>query len=196
MSGTATLSRVVVLYESMFGATRHVAATIADQLRPFAELTLVDAADADPAELVQAAFIVAGAPTHAFGLSSETTRKEARATAERSHGDLVFEWADVSHGLRELLRALPRASKPTYFAAFSTRSAKAQRLFTGSAARRIDRDIRAAGYLPLSPPHDFLVDASHRLIDRQLLDAAEWGQHLASRLNLGRERQLGQRPPG
>ena len=193
MNETAARARVAVVYESMFGATRLVAETVADQLRPFAELTLTSSSDADVAELEQADLLVVGAPTHVFGLSSETTREDARMIAERSDDGLVFEYSSGAKGLRELLHALPRASKLAHFAAFSTRSAKAPRLFTGSAARRIDRDIRAAGYLPLAPPRDFIVDASHRLVDGQLTEAVEWGVHLAGQLNLLRQRQLGER---
>lgn len=189
--GTDLRERVVVLYESMFGATRRIAEAIAGPLRSFADVTVVTSSDLDQADLVRADLVVAGAPTHVFGLSSETTREEARRIADRSGGDLVFECADLAHGLRELLQTMPQATKLTYAAAFATRSAKAPRLFTGSAARRIDRDIRAAGYLPLLPPQDFLTDSTHHLVDGQLAEAAEWGTRLAARLNLHREGQLG-----
>lgn len=193
MSETTAGAGVIVLYESMFGATREIAETIADQIRPFAEITIVSSADADPAALAHADLLVAGGPTHVFGLSSETTREEARRVAERSDSALVYEWPDVSRGLREVLRGLPRASRLQHFAAFSTRSAQAPRLFTGSAARRIDRDLRAVGYLPLVPPRDFLIDSTHRLVKGQQTEAAGWGTDLAARLNLHRERQLGER---
>lgn len=193
MNETAAPARVIVVYESMFGATRQIAETIADQLRPFADVTIMNSANAHPEDLAHADLLVAGGPTHVFGLSSETTRDEAQKVAERSNAVLTFECPDVTRGLRELLRALPRATTPHHFAAFSTRSAKAPRLFTGSAARRIDRDIRAAGYLPLVPPHDFLIEATHRLVDGQLTEAADWGTSLAGHLNLHRERQLGER---
>ncbi|MBF4571953.1 flavodoxin domain-containing protein [Herbiconiux sp. VKM Ac-1786] len=181
---------MTIVYESMFGATRQVAETIADQLRPFADITIVNSANADPTEIMHTDLFVAGGPTHVFGLSSEATREEARKVADRSDAALVFEWPDVTRGLREMLRSLPRASRPQHFAAFSTRSAKAPRLFTGSAARRIVRDIRAAGYLPLVAPRDFLIDAGHRLVEGQLSEAADWGAQLAGHLNLLRERQL------
>ncbi|WP_368496180.1 flavodoxin domain-containing protein [Herbiconiux sp. A18JL235] len=193
MNENVARARVVVLYESMFGATRRIAEVIAEQLRPFADVVVVDAVAADLADVTRADLLVAGAPTHVFGLSSETTRHEARNIAERSKGDLVLEHTDPTRGLRELLRALPWAPRQAHVAAFSTRSMKTPRLFTGSAARRIDRDLRASGYQPLVPPRDFLVDATHRLIDGQPADAAEWGVHLASRLNLHRQGQLGRR---
>jgi hypothetical protein len=193
MNETAARTRVIVLYESMFGATRHVAETIAGRLRPVADVTIMNSVDAGPADLAQADVIVAGGPTHAFGLSSETTRAEAKKVAERSDGVLVFECPDVTRGLRELLRGLPRASRQQSFASFSTRSGKAPRLFTGSAARRIDREMRAMGYLPLLPPRDFLIDSTHRLVDGQLTDAADWGSHLAGQLDLHQESRLGER---
>lgn len=193
MNESAAKAGVMIVYESMFGATRQIAEIIADQIRPFADTTIVNSANADPAEVAHADLLVAGGPTHVFGLSSETTREEARGVAERSDSVLVYEWPDVSQGLRELLRGLPRASRLQHFAAFSTRSTKAPRLFTGSAARRIDRDLRAAGYLPLVPPRDFLIDSTHRLVEGQLSEAADWGTDLAAHFNLHRERQLGER---
>jgi len=189
MNETAAATHVVVVYESMFGATRQIAETIADQLRPFATVAVVSSARVDVTELTQADLIVAGGPTHVFGLSSSTTRAEAQRMADDA-ADLAFEWPDIGVGLREVLATIPPPSRPTGFAAFSTRTAKASRLFTGSAARGIDRGLRHAGYLPFIPPQDFLVDKTHRLIDGQLAAAADWGGQLAGRLNLHREAQL------
>ncbi|MGA1837945.1 hypothetical protein VD659_13555 [Herbiconiux sp. 11R-BC] len=179
MIDTPVPERVVVLYESMFGATRQIAEAIGEQLRPFADVAVVNCAGAGPDALAGADLVVAGGPTHVFGLSSATTREEARKIAEHSDSGLVFEWVEASHGLRELLHELPHPVHPSFFAAFSTRSSKGPRLFTGSAARRIDRELRATGYRPLAAPRDFLVDATHRLVDGQLAEAAAWGAELA-----------------
>ncbi|MFB2580465.1 hypothetical protein ACEXQD_04375 [Herbiconiux sp. P15] len=148
-----TRSAVVVLHHSVSGAISRLAETIADQFRPFADVTVADIVDADPADLAHADLIVVGVPT-------------------------------------ELLRILPRASKPAHFAAFSTRTMNAPESLTGSTAESIDHETRAAGYLPLTPPREFVIDDAGQMVDGQAAAAAEWGTLLAGRLNLHRERQL------
>lgn len=66
--------RALVVFESMHGNTREIAANIADGLRAGYEVSLAPVAKAS-AELVAGAdLLVAGAPTHLHGLPNVATR--------------------------------------------------------------------------------------------------------------------------
>ena len=79
MSTETDLSALVV-YESMFGCTRDVAAAVAAGLRiEGAAVLLVDVRDAAHIDEIGADLLVVGAPTPAFSLSSPATRQDGAA---------------------------------------------------------------------------------------------------------------------
>lgn len=169
----------VIVYESMFGNTRLIAEAIADGIRPHRTVTLVPIGQADalPAEIDT---VIAGAPTHAHGLSGPESRAEAVAWArnEQKHLHLDDGWNES--GVREwLARGATRAHR---FAAFDTR-VDMPRLFTGSAAAAIDRRLVKSGGHRLSEPMSFLVDRDSTLMHGQIDRAREWGAQLAATLN-------------
>jgi len=66
-----------VVYESMYGNTHVVAASIADGLRDTCDVTLVPVGAAWAGLVVAADLLVVGAPTHMHGLSSVGSRQSA-----------------------------------------------------------------------------------------------------------------------
>src|SRR5688500_18719952 len=105
--------KALVVYESMFGNTETVARALADGLASRMEGDVGEVGAAPGAVRGDVALLVTGGPTHAFGLSRESTRK---AAADQSQGALVSRGI----GLREWLDALaPGSAVPA--ATFDTR---------------------------------------------------------------------------
>lgn len=162
--------RALVVFESMFGNTEKVAGSIAEGLRGFMEVDVVDVATAPPAHAGDYDVILVGGPTHAFSLSTRRSRRDAWLRGARA--------GVMQHGIREWIEKLapPHAAVT---AAFDTRTRK-MRMLPGSAARTATRLLRKKGAASLLPPHTFYTVAERGpLADGQLEVAREWGAALA-----------------
>lgn len=69
--------KALVVYESIFGNTRHIAEAVADGLRQSIDTELIRAHDAGEIDFDDVRLMVVGAPTHAWSLSREHTRESA-----------------------------------------------------------------------------------------------------------------------
>jgi hypothetical protein len=170
--------RAIVVYESMFGATRTIAESIAQGLGTAATVRVIRAADADLAALDGADLLVVGGPTHAWSMPRPRTRKGAPGYVRKPGSGLVLEpGADMRPGVREWLDALPAV--PMAAAAFDTRF-KAPSLFTGRASKAIARSLTRHGAVLSLPPVSFLVDKKSHLLAAETERARAWGARLAS----------------
>jgi len=177
MNEQTSEQRAVIVYESMFGATRQVAEAIAEGLRDTIAAQVVSVDDIGEAAL-RADVVIVGAPTHGHGLSRPESRTEAARWALHDPKHLHLEPAsDV--GVREWLKSMP--TWITRHVAFDTR-ADMPRIFTGSAAAAIDRRLTKMGSLAIDEPRSFLVDKSSRLLPDELDNARAWGADLAAHL--------------
>ena len=84
------LVHALVVYESMFGNTAAIARAIADGLCSRLDVEIVEVSKA-PTRLGEIDLVVAGGPTHVFGLSRPSTRRSAgsrlrRASCRRASG--------------------------------------------------------------------------------------------------------------
>jgi hypothetical protein len=168
--------RAVIVYESMFGATRQVAEAIGEgfggpevaRIVPVQEATrdLIDAAD----------LLVVGGPTHVHGMTRPRTRDAAAAMADKPEKDLTLEPGATGLGLREWFEQLPEVYLPPA-AAFDTRLSGLS-FFTGRASRRISRLLKHHGARLIDHPRSFLV-AHDALAPGQLEAARSWGHDLA-----------------
>jgi hypothetical protein len=181
LSNDPTRPSALVVYESMFGNTRAVAQAVALGLSGAFEVTLDDCGRA-PARLPdRLALLVVGAPTHAFGLSREGTREDARrqCTPDDDPSDT---------GLREWLAGLPRtsASSPApVTAAFDTKVSHPN--LPGSAAHAAARRLHRLGYVEATGPRTFHVNGNRGPLAEGESDAAfAWGQQLAEAALLAR----------
>jgi hypothetical protein len=167
----------LVVVESMFGNTDHLARAVADGLRDAGVDTAVVDVAAAPVDLsADLDLLVLGAPTHAFSLSRPSTRADAvrqGASPERA-----------ATGMREWLSAVlpqdPRHSPVT--AVFDTRVSKVRRLpaAAGPSAARL---ARRRGLTVLGRPQAYVVaDVCGPLVDGELERAAAWGHSLAAAL--------------
>lgn len=165
----------LVVYESMFGNTQSVAEAVAEGLGESVEVVEVGSS---PVIGPYLDLLVVGGPTHAFGLTRETTRASAKQQAPNnqvvSEGNGVREWLDT---LREPIR-------PTAAAAFDTRVAPVR--VPGSAAKGIAKRLRHRGFDVVADPRTFWVTGTPGpLMEGELDRARAWGRELATCILVG-----------
>lgn len=164
------MTRVLVVYESMFGNTREIAKAVAEGLADAGTVDLVEVGSAPIPLPEDLDLLVVGAPTHAFGLSRPTTRKSA---AEQAVGEIV----STGIGLREWLDELKPGT--AMVSAFDTRVKVA--LMPGSAARRALGRLRKLGFPMLLRSESFYVQGTPGpLKDGEIDRARSWGAKLAA----------------
>ena len=170
----------LVVYESMFGNTQAIALAIGEGLRRRLDADAVEVVEVGAAPTMLPPgleLLVVGGPTHAHGMTNPKTRTDA---AGRAQGRLVSR----GNGVREWLEALAHARAGASAAAFDTRI-KGPGLLWGSAARGIDKRLRALGFRMAASPQDFLVEGPtgpmfDRLPDGELERARAWGEGLGA----------------
>ena len=163
----------LVVYESMFGATRDVAESVVAGLVGAgvpARAVEVGAAGGRLADDVT--LLVVGGPTHAFGMSRASSRDDARKQAPG--GTVVSERV----GVREWLAGLDLTGRPVPVAAFCTRVFRPR--LPGSAARAIGKELSRRGGRLVVPPQDFGVKGNEGPLEGQLDAARAWGTTLAA----------------
>jgi flavodoxin-like protein len=164
------MTRVLVVYESMFGNTRDIAKAVAEGLADAGTVDLVEVGAAPIPLPDDVDLLVVGAPTHAFGLSRPATRKSA---ADQAVGEVV----STGIGLREWLDELTPGTAAV--SAFDTRVKVA--LMPGSAARRALGRLRKLGFPMLLRSESFYVQGTPGpLKDGEIARARRWGAKLAA----------------
>lgn len=170
--------RALVVYESMFGNTHIIAEAIAAGLRDQFQVDVVSVDDATPSLLASADLLVVGGPTHAHGMTSEASRKNAVGMAEK-HPELPhLDPAATDGGLRDWFHQLP-AGEGRRAVAFDTRFHAAEML-TGAASHGIARRLRKHGYVLVDEPMSFFVDKATHLVPGEAGRATAWGASLAA----------------
>ena len=161
--------KAIVVYESLWGNTAAIARAIAEGIGP--EARALSTAEATAAVTADADLIVAGAPLHAFRLSTEKIR-DALATKKDEKAPTP---PDLSHpSMRSWLAALPKGKGKA--AAFETRF----KWSPGGAAGSIMRGLKRAGYSKASRPQKFLVKGVYGpLKNGEVERARAWGRELA-----------------
>jgi hypothetical protein len=167
--------QAIVVFESMFGATRQVAEAIADGLGGPDVATVVPVRDVTSEMLEGVDVLVVGGPTHVHGMTRPRSRQAASEMAARPDKNLHLEPGATEPGLREWLDepfGLESAA-----AAFDTRST-GPKLFTGRASRKIARSLKRHGATLVAKPHSFLI-ARDELAPGELDEARRWGTELS-----------------
>jgi hypothetical protein len=168
---------VLVVYESMFGATRRVAEALAEGASQSATVQLrrVDAVQSE--EVTAADVLVIGAPTHVHSLSRPETRRTAEEWGRDPARSLGLEAHVDAIGVREFLKSLPPTDALS--AAFDTR-ADMPEVFSGSAAHAIAKRLGRQGLRAVTSPQSFLVTKAGALLDGELEHAWHFGHGIAS----------------
>jgi flavodoxin-like protein len=172
--------KALVVYESMYGNTRHVAQAIAEGLRVSVDAHVVPIGDAAASfDVEDPQLLIVGAPTHAWGLSRRRTRESAANEIAR-RSDRRVSTLTVATGVREWLRAAKGHGCRS--AAFDTRLDR-PRLFTGSAVSAIQRGLLVAGFTLFSEPRSFRVKGTIGPLAIGELDRARaWGEEMGRNL--------------
>jgi hypothetical protein len=162
--------RALVVHESMFGNTEAVARAIGEGLTSGGVAVDVVAVRDAPTKLAGIDLLVVGGPTHAFGMSRESTRADAEAKgADPAAAEAI--------GVREWIEELEPAPD-VVVAAFDTRVRRPR--VPGSAARSLRKHLRARGFKAVDPPTDFWVDGMEGPTHPGEVDRArQWGADLA-----------------
>ena len=162
--------RSLVVYESWFGNTQHIAERIALALQEEGQVELMSVDDPVPS-LEGFDLLVVGAPTHVHGLSGKRSREAAV-----DQGGL----GEIGIGVRGFIAELPDGVRGPHVAAFDTRANKSV-LLVGSAARGIARRLRDRGYRLAAEPESFFITGTPGPLEEGELDrATEWGTMLAN----------------
>jgi hypothetical protein len=169
--------KALVVYESMFDNTRTVALAIAEGIAGHMAVEAVEVGEAPAMLPADVSLLVVGAPTHAHGM----TTPSSRADATRRAGDRVV---SRGVGLREWLDGLRPVAEPPAVAAFDTRI-KGPELLWGSAAKGATKRLRALGFRQAQPPQSFHVEGPSgppfdRIGEGEIGRARAWGAALAA----------------
>ncbi len=163
---------VLIVVESSFGNTRHLAEAIATGLTDKGRDCRIVRVDAAPLEIPRdVRLLLIGGPTHDQGMSTSGSR--ARMLAEG--GELT-----PTIGLQDWIGQLtPSTDLP--IRTFDTRSAAK---FLPSTARIAARELKRRGFLGAKTGESFLVIEGEppRIADGETERATEWGRYLAGQL--------------
>lgn len=164
----------MVVYETVWGNTEELAREIAAGIGADT-VDVVDAASAPPAIENDVDLLVVGGPTHAFSMSTASTRESARQQGATRI---------PASGIREWIERLSTPTSPVPVATFDTRVVSPR--LPGSAAKKAMRKLVALGFRPAVKPETFGVHGySGPVADGELERARQWGRTIAAALPLG-----------
>lgn len=138
--------RALIVYESLWGNTKRIAAAIADALAADGPTDVFDS-DSAPHSTRGYDLLVVGGPTQAFSLSRPATRSDAVTSHGAPHAPM--------RGIREWLGVLERPPTPTPALVFDTRVDHPR--LPGSAAKAARHDLHALGFNTSADPQTFRV---------------------------------------
>ena len=142
---------------------------------------VVPAGHVFPEVLANADLVVAGGPTHAWGMSVPGTRITAVTNA---HKPGQRTGARTRRGRPGATRMAQLGRAPAgRAAAFDTRL-QAPSAFTGQASTGIVRKLRQRGCQPVGKPQSFLVTKANQLVPGEESRARAWGEQLAAAMAL------------
>ncbi|MEW1952400.1 flavodoxin/nitric oxide synthase [Terrabacter sp. NPDC080008] len=167
---------VLIVHESLFGNTRHVAEAIAEGVREGrapASVSLVHVDDAPTTIGDDVGLLLVGGPTHVFGMTRPGTREDAQTKGATPAREGVREWIEA---------VTPRKGLPVV--TFDTRIHV--RMMPGSAAAAAAKALRHRGFDRAERGETFWVkDTAGPVVDGELERARSWGATLAGRVAHG-----------
>jgi flavodoxin len=166
--GGRAIMRALVVYESIWGNTEAIARAAAAGVGGDAEV--VAAVDAPAAIPDDVDLLIVGGPTHAFSMTTPSTRESAR-----QQGATTI----PARGIREWILELAAPSRAVRVATFDTRTVSPR--LPGSAAKKAMKRLVARGLEPAAKPETFGVHGyGGPLADGEEARAKEWGAKLAT----------------
>ncbi|MET0861457.1 MAG: hypothetical protein ABW091_10565 [Microbacterium sp.] len=175
--------RALVVYESMFGATRTIAEAMVAALEHRGLIVTLSTAASAPCSTAGFGLVVVGAPTHAHTLPQASSRTEAAEWAANPAKALTLEPSAHLIGVREWLKAVVVPEPAPHGAAFATR-VDIVRLLSGDAAVSIAKQLRARGVIDVER-ECFLVSSSSHLLEGERSRAEQWADGLPALASAG-----------
>jgi hypothetical protein len=183
--------KAAIVFETMFGTTRLLADAVAKGLAvagtgadPGVSVVLanvnrtarIGAVEPGPAglDLADVDLLIVGAPTHAHGLSTPASRREATAWPNDPNKHVTLDADAPGIGMNEWLDRVPVV--PPYFAAFDSRWSHA-RILTGAASVHLSEILVSRGSWPIVPDESFLI-SDDLLVAGEEYRAEIWGERL------------------
>jgi flavorubredoxin len=166
--------RALVVYESTYGNTRHVAEAIAEGLGRSATVDVVPVTDTGTVDLAGVDLVVVGAPTHVH--DEPHGAGDAGTTVS---DDLVLEPGVTVAGIRQWLTTLRGVNASA--ATFDTRI-EGVKVITEVASERLAEVLAESGFPAVTESMSFLVDNNARLHPGEEERARSWGEALARNL--------------
>ena len=161
--------RALVVVESIWGNTETIARAIATGIGGD-DVDVVSAVDAPAALAEDVDLVVVGGPTHAFSMTTASTRESAR-----QQGATTI----PVRGIREWIEQLASPSRAVRVATFDTRTVSPR--LPGSAAKKAMKRLVARGLEPAAKPETFGVHGyGGPLADGEESRATEWGASVAA----------------
>lgn len=153
----------LVVYDSQFGNTERIAQVMADALRTYGHAQTVRVGQVQPGELSGVDLLILGSPTQGFRPTPAMQSFLESLTFQQLSGMVV--------------------------ACFDTRFRGG--LWKGSAAPRINRQLRAMGVEPIVPPESFFVKSMKKegpLLPGEVERAVNWALNVHQRYDTSRLR--------
>jgi hypothetical protein len=162
--------KVLIVYESMFGNTRDIAMAIEDGLTEQGVVETVEVGEAPDVIPEDVELLIAGGPTHQFGMSRSSSRADA---GSRAKAPLV----SPGRGIREWLAAVDPGRTRLPVATFdTTMKSPAFLKYLGSASGRIMIELRNKGCVAsLQPERFWVAGGDGPLVDGEYERARRWG---------------------
>ena len=168
--------RTVIVYESMYGATRALAERMGEALTQRGGVDVVPVSAASRECLDGADLVLVGGPTHVHGMTTPRSRHAAIEAAAKPDATVEVDPDAEGQGLRDWLSGLDGGA--TSAAAFNTRM-HGPAVLTGRASRGIDKRLRKHGFATVADPESFLVEKDGSLTEGEADRAAAWAVSVA-----------------
>lgn len=169
------IMKTVIVFESMFGNTRDVAMAIEAGLLSESMVEVYEVGVAPDTIGADVDLLIAGGPTHQFGISRPSSRAQAG-------GQVSEPLVSQGRGIREWLETVQIESRELRFAAFDTTMQSPRFLkYMGRASRKIHKALSRKGLTAAAPAESFWVDGGQGpLADGENERARLWAASLAS----------------
>jgi flavodoxin len=146
----------LVIYDSQFGNTERIARVIANMFSEFGQVRAIRVDPTQPVDFQGVDLLILGCPTQG--------------------------WKPTPAMQTFLVNVPPKSLNGLAVTCFDTRFNKS-RWMTGSAARVMDKKLRAMGVLPAFPPESFFVAGTEGPLESGELErAARWARMLREKI--------------
>lgn len=164
--------KTLVIYESLYGNTEEIGIAIGEAVASAGGVEVFEVSEAPRVIPADIDFVFLGGPTHAFGMTRQSTRDDAPKYAEGPY-------ISTDYGIRDWLGDYSCES-PTTWATFDTKIEKPK--LPGAASEKAKKKLRKDKANTVVATETFYVSGSAGpLRDGELARATEWAESIIGR---------------